>query len=310
LLETRAKLNHILLFPHIIATQNFSTKVPMKFKSRGPVSGVELRKMAVEALLKNPPQESDLKTGDLLKLVHELQVYKTEVEMQNEELRVAHEELLASRDRYAQLYDLAPTGYLTLSTDLCIEEANNPAMNMLGLKREAINTGSIKFSSIVASESQDEWHKFSRTIFENDEKKRCELILRAAENTRLIVLLESIAVKEGFNVVGQCMVALIDITGRKKVEGELEIYRHNLEHIVKQRTGQLEAARTQAENDARELRESEGRLRTANKELTLFNNAVVGRELRMIELKKEINELCQKYGEPKRYGQEPEKDKE
>jgi hypothetical protein len=36
-------------------------------------------------------------------------------------------------------------------------------------------------------------------------------------------------------------------------------------------------------------------------ELTRFNNAMVGRELRMIELKKEVNELCQSARLPHRY---------
>jgi len=42
-------------------------------------------------------------------------------------------------------------------------------------------------------------------------------------------------------------------------------------------------------------------LQFKNEELTRFNNAMVGRELRMAELKKEINELCNKMGEPLRY---------
>ena len=41
-----------------------------------------------------------------------------------------------------------------------------------------------------------------------------------------------------------------------------------------------------------------------NDELTRFNNVMVGREYRMIELKKEINELCSKLGEPLRYSHE------
>jgi DNA-binding NtrC family response regulator len=46
-------------------------------------------------------------------------------------------------------------------------------------------------------------------------------------------------------------------------------------------------------------------LRQSNAELQSFNNAMVGRELRMIELKKEIDALCAKYGEPPRYGYAP-----
>ena len=41
--------------------------------------------------------------------------------------------------------------------------------------------------------------------------------------------------------------------------------------------------------------------RAANEELARFNRAAVDRELRMIELKKQVNELCAKLGEPDRY---------
>ncbi len=50
-------------------------------------------------------------------------------------------------------------------------------------------------------------------------------------------------------------------------------------------------ARTQAEEA----------LRASNDELVRFNRAMVGRELRMIDLKKEINDLCAQLGHPPRY---------
>jgi PAS domain S-box-containing protein len=43
-------------------------------------------------------------------------------------------------------------------------------------------------------------------------------------------------------------------------------------------------------------------LRRSNEELTRFNQGMVGRELRMIELKAEINTLCAQLGQPPRYG--------
>lgn len=42
-------------------------------------------------------------------------------------------------------------------------------------------------------------------------------------------------------------------------------------------------------------------LRASNDELERFNRTMVDRELRMIELKREINALCQRVGEPPRY---------
>jgi PAS domain S-box-containing protein len=50
------------------------------------------------------------------------------------------------------------------------------------------------------------------------------------------------------------------------------------------------------------LRQHEMELTVRNEELTRFNAAATGRELRMIELKQEVNELCRRVGEPPRYG--------
>jgi two-component system, chemotaxis family, CheB/CheR fusion protein len=43
-------------------------------------------------------------------------------------------------------------------------------------------------------------------------------------------------------------------------------------------------------------------LRVTNDELSRFNQAMVGRELRVIELKKEVTALCALLGQPPRYG--------
>lgn len=49
-------------------------------------------------------------------------------------------------------------------------------------------------------------------------------------------------------------------------------------------------------------------LRASNAELTRFNEAMVGRELRMIELKREINAFCAQLRQPPRYGAEAEQE--
>jgi PAS domain S-box-containing protein len=53
--------------------------------------------------------------------------------------------------------------------------------------------------------------------------------------------------------------------------------------------------------DITDIKKAEESLRARNEELTRLNNAMVGRELRMIELKKEVNELCARAGERRRY---------
>jgi PAS domain S-box-containing protein len=51
----------------------------------------------------------------------------------------------------------------------------------------------------------------------------------------------------------------------------------------------------------KEIQRQVEELQAKNEELTRFNQAAVGRELRMIELKREVNALCARLGEPARY---------
>jgi predicted nucleic acid-binding Zn-ribbon protein len=66
---------------------------------------------------------------------------------------------------------------------------------------------------------------------------------------------------------------------------------------------------TEQKRAEEEILRQVGELRAANEELERFNKASVGRELRMVELKREVNELCYRIGVPQRYpldfGEEP-----
>ena len=91
-----------------------------------------------------PPQ-------DARKVVHELQVHQIELEMQNEELRQAQGTIIASQERYADLYDFAPVGYFTFDHMGLITEVNLTGASLLGIERGQLSKK--PFSLFVAAPS-------------------------------------------------------------------------------------------------------------------------------------------------------------
>jgi hypothetical protein len=62
----------------------------------------------------------------------------------------------------------------------------------------------------------------------------------------------------------------------------------------------IEDITERAQNNEK-LRATNAQLQTRADELSRFNQAAIDRELRMIELKLEINDLCRQHGEATRY---------
>jgi len=110
----------------------------MRKKREKPVDAADLRRQAETKLAGRmdkvvPPPETEPESR---RLVHELEVHQIELEMQNEELRRVQEELEESRTKYFDLYDIAPVGYVTLSAQGMILEANLTAANLLGVEKQ------------------------------------------------------------------------------------------------------------------------------------------------------------------------------
>jgi PAS domain S-box-containing protein len=91
-------------------------------------------------------------------LAHELLVHKVELEMQIEELRRAHVAMEESRDRYVDLHDFSPVGYITVSREGLIGEINLTGAAMLGIERKKLLND--RFSKFIAARDTDRWHRF------------------------------------------------------------------------------------------------------------------------------------------------------
>ncbi len=118
-----------------------------------------LRTEAEAQLAHAPATDSMGRTAE--ELLHELQVHQIELEMQNDELRRAHAALEESRDRYMDLYDFAPVGYLLLTSDGLIIEINLTATKLLRENRRKLLNRHRRFAAFVVPADADRWYLFS-----------------------------------------------------------------------------------------------------------------------------------------------------
>ncbi|MGE5172832.1 MAG: PAS domain S-box protein [Betaproteobacteria bacterium] len=224
-----------------------------------------LRKKAGAKLRKQDESVQKLSAKNIRDLAHELGTHQIELEMQNEELRRAQEEIEASRSRYADLYDFAPVGYFTLDENGLIIEVNLTGAEMLGINRRFLLKKS--FTAFIQRRADhDIFHIHRREVLGTQDRHTCEIVLRRKDDSSFSGQLISRPVE---GKAGHTMTAVIDITQRKKAEEAMQRAYAEMEQRVEERTRELSKTNESLLNEIAErkraeeaLRESEEQFRT------------------------------------------------
>lgn len=148
-------------------------------------------------------------------LVHELRVHQVELEQQNEELRQAQIALAAGRDRFIDLFDFAPVGYLTVDREDRIVEANLTVAAEFALERRAML--SIPFARFVAPSDADRWQRLRVAAMRGGGLRRIELVLTRQDGRPFHALLECLRVVRTGSTM-HLRITLSDISQRKLAE--------------------------------------------------------------------------------------------
>lgn len=148
----------------------------------------ELRLQAEAALERAPQQDDSARSAE--ELLHELRVHRIELEMQNETLRESQLALEKSRDHYADLYEFSPVGYITLARDAIISDINLTGATLLGEQRNKLIRR--RFSTLVAAEDRDLWHRIFMHALHHDEYQKCELKLQHGDGSLFLAKLEGL----------------------------------------------------------------------------------------------------------------------
>jgi len=186
-----------------------------------------LRRKAEELLRERPSKLDSINSeSDILGLIHELEVSRIELELQNQELLVAIAQAELSAAKYTDLYDLAPVGYFTLSLESEIIKLNLTGAKMLGKERSKLK--GCLFGFYVTDETKPLFNLFLDKVFTSLISENCDIMLSLNGDLPSYVHLNGILNEDGEH----CLITMTDITQIKLTEQELISSKDRLSFLV------------------------------------------------------------------------------
>lgn len=161
--------------------------------------------------------------ADAEHLARELRTHQLELEQQNEELLRTQLELAAARDRYQDLFEVAPVGYLTLDEAGRITELNHAGASLLGQPRQQLLGRT--FSTALHRSERRRWRQHLDKLEGAGGRGRIELTLDGDETTPRHVQADTLRLAQPGS--GDTLrLTLTDITERRAAETDRRIATH------------------------------------------------------------------------------------
>jgi two-component system, sensor histidine kinase PdtaS len=182
-----------------------------------PPDFTKLRRRAEALLADEASPLEQLSRAEAIQLIHELRVHQIELEMQNEELRLSQARLEESRTKYADLYDYAPVGYLTLDGAGRIVEANLTAATLLGVERRRLLS---RFFPYLLAEADRRVFRQLMTNGVNLPERRGEVHLQDGGGKARVLLLDILFLTDAEGQERRRL-AMTDITELKRTQEDL-----------------------------------------------------------------------------------------
>jgi hypothetical protein len=151
-------------------------------------------------------------------LRQELEIHQLELEMQNRELREAQSALESSRAHYAELYDGAPIGYLTLDRHGWILQTNLTAAAILGRDRDELLGA--PFASAASLRDPTPFFAHLREAARSDRPVTDELESAARDGNLLLQATTRVAARVPPKERQEFRMTLLDVTERRVAEME------------------------------------------------------------------------------------------
>ena len=184
-----------------------------------------LRRASGARVKKQPATNPPAPVADLQHTQHELEVHQVELEMQNKSLVASQAELQAALEHFADFYESAPVGYLSLKPDGEIRQLNPFAAALLGRERYLLINR--RLGLLVDLSDRAAFSDFLGRVFEG-QTQACEVTLEQPAAAPLpirdnpcnpcrIVRFEAVPTPSG----QECWVVMTNITERRLADEAL-----------------------------------------------------------------------------------------
>jgi two-component sensor histidine kinase/PAS domain-containing protein len=151
--------------------------------------------------------------------IEALRIHQIELEIRNEELRCAQEELEESRRRYRRLYELAPAGYLIVGPDGRILSANQAISDMAGTDHATLTRAGL-FGFI-----HNACHRAVVDLLRDVAAapgRRVAIVVSMAGETERYLHIDAVCTDEAHTPGQEVHVCLTDVTSEKLAESSAQ----------------------------------------------------------------------------------------
>lgn len=144
----------------------------------------------------------------------------TESKRLNDALLESQSLIQETRDKYADLYEFAPIGYLSLNEAGVVIDANWKARSMLGVKRREL--GEVRFSQFLSDEDKRYWANQFNALLASNPGQEAEIELKIQQGMKAIdAILDCIRVDRLEPDDALVRVTIRDVTLVKETQREL-----------------------------------------------------------------------------------------
>ena len=163
-----------------------------------------------------------------MRMLHELQVYQMELELQNRELREAQLELEEARDRFADIYDFSPLAYFTFDSHGSILELNLAGANLLG--KDKLGLVGTPFVNFIARHERSNFLTYVRDCISGKGSASVEFELELTDGKSIKVQTARVVAQLSKGNVEACRMAFIEVTEHRIAELKLRLTSKVLEN--------------------------------------------------------------------------------